>query len=123
MVENSLLRMRPFYLLTGRVLLCALCAPPCALSTLVPKPFAPPGQQSQDKIPDWCKPLPRPEYKSLERIQISDPWFDVYKVAPDTLAIYEPHQSEETIGYLVLGKDKAILFDTGMGISDLRKLI
>jgi glyoxylase-like metal-dependent hydrolase (beta-lactamase superfamily II) len=77
----------------------------------------------QAKIPDWCKPLPRPEYKSLERIQTSDPWFEVYKVAPKTLAIYEPHQSEETIGYLILGKDKAILFDTGMGISDLHKLI
>jgi glyoxylase-like metal-dependent hydrolase (beta-lactamase superfamily II) len=99
------------------LLLCALC-----ISALVPDLFSGPTA-AQDKIPDWCKPLPRPEYKSLERIQISDPWFEVYKVAPDTLAIYEPHQSEETIGYLILGKDKAILFDTGMGISDLHKLI
>jgi glyoxylase-like metal-dependent hydrolase (beta-lactamase superfamily II) len=75
------------------------------------------------QIPDWCKPLPRPEYKSLERIQVSDPWFEVYKVAPDTFAIYEPHQSEETISYLILGKDKALLFDTGMGISDIRKVV
>src|SRR5208283_1986717 len=78
---------------------------------------------AKSKIPDWCKPLPRPEYKSLERVKISDPWFEVYKVAPDTFAIYEPHQAEEVISYLILGKEKALLFDTGMGISDIRKLV
>jgi glyoxylase-like metal-dependent hydrolase (beta-lactamase superfamily II) len=75
------------------------------------------------QVPDWCKPLPRPEYKSLKRISISDPWFEVYKVAPDSFAIYEPHQSEETISYLIVGKEKALLFDTGMGISDIRKVV
>jgi glyoxylase-like metal-dependent hydrolase (beta-lactamase superfamily II) len=79
--------------------------------------------QTKTEAPDWCKPLPRPEYKSLERIQISDPWFEIYKIAPDTFAIYEPHQSEETISYLILGKQKALLFDTGMGISDIRKVV
>jgi glyoxylase-like metal-dependent hydrolase (beta-lactamase superfamily II) len=75
------------------------------------------------QIPDWCKPLPRPEYKSLERVKVFDPWFEVYKVTPNTFAIYEPHQSEETIGYLILGRDKTILLDTGMGISDVHKLV
>ena len=78
---------------------------------------------AQTSVPQWCKPLPRPEYQSLQRIQISDPWFEVYKVAPDTFAIYEPHQSEETIAYLIAGKQKALLFDTGMGISDIRKVV
>jgi glyoxylase-like metal-dependent hydrolase (beta-lactamase superfamily II) len=85
----------------------------CALSLC-------PGSPAQ--VPDWCKPLPRSEYKSLQRIPVSDPWFEVYKVALNTIAIYEPHQSEETISYLILGKDKALLLDTGMGISDLRKV-
>ena len=84
-------------------------------------PFALAAQERR-QIPDWCKPLPRPEYKTLERVKVSDPWFEVYKPAPDTFAIYEPHQSEETIGYLILGQHKAILFDTGMGISDVHKL-
>jgi len=74
-------------------------------------------------MPDWCKPLPRPEYKTLKRVQVSDPWFEVYKVAADTYAIYEPHQSEEVISYLILGKEKVALFDTGMGISDIRKVV
>jgi glyoxylase-like metal-dependent hydrolase (beta-lactamase superfamily II) len=67
--------------------------------------------------------LPRPEYKALEQVQVSDAWFEVYKVATNTYAIYEPHQSEEVISYLILGKQKALLFDTGMGISDIRKVV
>ena len=54
---------------------------------------------------------------------MSDPWFEVYEVAADTYAIYEPHQSEEVISYLILGKRKAILFDTGMGISDIKQVV
>ena len=95
-----------------------------ALGQALPSgPNAVPSASQQRKIPEWCKPLPRPEYKSLQRIPVSDPWFEVYNVALNTIAIYEPHQSEETISYLILGKDKALLLDTGMGISDLRKVV
>src|SRR5260221_11716589 len=78
---------------------------------------------AQQPIPaDWCRALPRPEYKTLERVPITDPWFEVYKPAPNVFAIYEPHQAEETIGYLIVGHKKALLFDTGMGISDIKKV-
>ncbi|HEY6946370.1 MAG TPA: MBL fold metallo-hydrolase [Candidatus Acidoferrum sp.] len=73
-------------------------------------------------IPEWCKPLPRPEYKALLRMPVNDPWFEVYRVAPGTFAIYEPHQEEETISYLIVGTKQAVLFDTGMGISSIRKV-
>jgi Metallo-beta-lactamase superfamily len=78
---------------------------------------------AQAPIPDWCRALPRPEYKTLERVSISDPWFEVYKPAQGVFAIYEPHQAEETISYLIVGEKRALLFDTGMGISDLKKVI
>jgi glyoxylase-like metal-dependent hydrolase (beta-lactamase superfamily II) len=74
------------------------------------------------ETPEWCRGLPRPEYKALERVAVSDPWFEVYKVTPGVFAIYEPHQAEETIGYLILGDKRALLFDTGMGISDVKKI-
>ncbi len=53
---------------------------------------------------------------------MSDAWFEVYKPAPGVFAIYEPHQAEETIGYLIVGQKRALLFDTGMGISDIKKV-
>jgi len=77
---------------------------------------------AQVSNPDWCRALPRPEYKSLERVPVSDPWFEVYKPAPNVFAIYEPHQAEETIGYLIVGEKRALEFDTGMGISDFRRV-
>jgi glyoxylase-like metal-dependent hydrolase (beta-lactamase superfamily II) len=97
----------------------AACAPAFVHSVLNDSASA---ASAEAEKPDWCKALPRAEYKTLERVLVSDPWFEVYKVAPDTFAIYEPHQAEETIAYLILGKEKALLFDTGMGISDIRKL-
>lgn len=77
---------------------------------------------AQGAIPDWCRALPHPEYKNLQRIPVSDAWFEVYKPAPGVFAIYEPHQSEETIGYLITGTKRALLFDTGMGISDIKEV-
>jgi len=66
---------------------------------------------------------PRERLKyGIERVAVGDPWFEVYKPAPGVYAIYEPHQSEEVISYLIVGKERALLFDTGMGISDIKKL-
>jgi glyoxylase-like metal-dependent hydrolase (beta-lactamase superfamily II) len=98
------------------ILLCALCVPFSVVSALNPA-------VASAQIPDWCKELPRPEYKKLERVPVSDAWFEVYKVAAATYAIYEPHQSEEVISYLILGNRKALLFDTGMGIGDIKKVV
>src|SRR5208282_848987 len=53
---------------------------------------APPGlAQSLNSFltPDWCRQLPRPKYKQLERVPSVDPWFEVYRIAPGVFAIYE----------------------------------
>ena len=63
--------------------------------------------------PEWCEKLPRPAYSKLERVPTADPWFEVYKIRRGVFAIYEPHQLEEVISYLIIGSDKALLFDTG----------
>lgn len=73
--------------------------------------------------PEWCRNLPRPEYRKLESITVPDKWFEVYRIRPGVFAIYEPHQQEEVISYLILGKKRAVLFDTGMGISNIKKLV
>ena len=71
----------------------------------------------------WWEKLPRPIYSSFERINVGQEWYEVYKLSGDTLAIYEPYQFEEAISYLVLGKEKGVLVDTGTGIGNLRKLV
>jgi glyoxylase-like metal-dependent hydrolase (beta-lactamase superfamily II) len=73
--------------------------------------------------PDWCKNLPRPAYSKLQRVPIVDSWFEVYKIRSGVFAIYEPHQLEEVISYLITGSHRALLFDTGMGISDIQAVV
>ena len=97
------------------LLLCALCVSALNFSAFV--------TPQQTEKPDWCKPLPRTEFKNWVRVPIADPWFEVYIISAGVYAIYEPHQSEETISYLIVGHDKAILFDTGMGIRDIKQVV
>jgi len=73
--------------------------------------------------PDWCRQLPRPQYKHLERVPSADPWFEVYRIAPGVFAIYEPHQYEEVISFLILGEKRAAMFDTGLGIGDIKRVV
>src|ERR1051326_475372 len=80
-------------------------------------------QTSAPAVPNWCRKLPRPEYRKLEWVSVPDPWFEVYRIRPGVFAIYEPHQSEEVISYLIVGKNRALLFDTGMGISNIRRIV
>lgn len=111
-----LLGLRKFSVLS-RLTACAILA--AALASACGQAL--PAQSTQDK-PAWCSQPRRPEFARLERVPLSDTWFEVYKVAPGVFAIFEPHQSEETIGYLILGSRQAVLFDTGMGIGDLKAL-
>ncbi len=69
----------------------------------------------------WWESLPRKIYSSLDRVKTSQPWFEVYHIDPDIYAIYEPYQFEETISYLIIGKEKAALIDTGDGIANIKK--
>jgi glyoxylase-like metal-dependent hydrolase (beta-lactamase superfamily II) len=73
--------------------------------------------------PQWCQNLPRPASSKLDRVEVADPWFEVYRIRPDVFAIYEPHQLEEVISYLIVGRRKALLFDTGMGISNIQAVV
>jgi len=71
---------------------------------------------------DWWNALPRKVYSELRKLESNQSWFEVYKIEPDIYVFYEPGQFEEVISYLVLGKKKAALIDTGCGIGNVKKL-
>jgi glyoxylase-like metal-dependent hydrolase (beta-lactamase superfamily II) len=71
----------------------------------------------------WCgRPL-RPAWDALERVAVPGEWFAVFRVGPGVLAIHEPYQAQEVISYLVLGEERALLFDTGMGLAPIRPVV
>jgi glyoxylase-like metal-dependent hydrolase (beta-lactamase superfamily II) len=75
--------------------------------------------QGEPIRPEWCRELPRPEYKKLERVLSDEPWFEVYRIRPSVFALYEPKQFEEVISYLIVGNKRALLFDTGLGVGKI----
>jgi len=71
---------------------------------------------------EWWKALPRAGYSGLQKLESSQPWFEVYKIDPAVYAFYEPGQFEEVMSYLVVGGEKAALIDTGCGIGNVKTL-
>ncbi|MGI8482849.1 MAG: MBL fold metallo-hydrolase [Thermomicrobiales bacterium] len=47
-------------------------------------------------------------------------WFDIREAEHGTFIIEEPFHVEKVKSYLIVGSDRAILLDTGMGIADIR---
>ena len=72
---------------------------------------------------NWFDCLPRPQYASLLKIEAADPWFSVYQLRSNIFALYEDKHFQEVISYLIIGSDKALLIDTGLGIGDICKTV
>jgi len=82
--------------------------------------------QVQDRGADrdnWWEKLPRPEWAAYEKLNLDEDWFEVYAIADDIYAIYEPGQFEEVMSFLIIGTERALLFDTGLGIGDMRAVV
>ena len=50
-------------------------------------------------------------------------WFTIEKIDNKTYAISEYQHWEESHSYLLLGSDKALLIDTGLGISNIKEIV
>ena len=84
------------------------------------------NEQVQNRGADkdnWWDKLPRPEWSAFERIDLPDGWFEVYRIDDEIYAIYEPGQFEEVISFLIVGESRALLFDTGLGIGNIRDVV
>jgi len=84
-----------------------------------------PEQVPEATVPEvrWCDEIPLPVYDNLERVPVTQDWFEVHIVAEGVYSISEPYQFQEVISYLILGSERALLFDTGMGIGHISSLV
>jgi len=71
----------------------------------------------------WWDELPLPEWRAFQQVPTDDEWFEVYRLEDGLFAIYEPGQFELVISYLIVGDERALLFDTGLGIGNIRQLV
>lgn len=73
----------------------------------------------------WKDDKPREYYAKYEKVEVKNGqgWFEVYKLPGGVYGICEPSQFQEVNLFLVPGTEKALLFDTGMGIKEIRPLV
>jgi glyoxylase-like metal-dependent hydrolase (beta-lactamase superfamily II) len=71
----------------------------------------------------WCEQPTRPALKKLREVKSKSDWFKVYAVGDGVYAIIEPYNYQEVISHLIIGKEKALLFDTGMGLDSISLIV
>ena len=73
----------------------------------------------------WRDGAPREYYSKYEKrsIENNQGWYDVYQLPGEVFAICEPQHFQEVNAYLIIGQDRSMLFDTGMGICDIKAVV
>lgn len=74
---------------------------------------------------DWWDQMPRAAWAGYELVELPEDqdWFEVYRITDTIFAFYEMGQFEEAISYLILGDERALLFDSGIGVGDMHGLV
>jgi glyoxylase-like metal-dependent hydrolase (beta-lactamase superfamily II) len=73
----------------------------------------------------WAEGLPRAWRglgPRLETASAASSWFEVHLLPCGGWALYEPGHFQEVISFLFAGRERALLWDTGLGIGDLKAL-
>jgi len=72
----------------------------------------------------WLESMPPKSWEMFRPVTVEGrQWFWIYKMPGNVYALYEPYQEESVISYLILGEESALLWDTGMGISNIRECV
>ena len=73
----------------------------------------------------WKSPDPREYYTKYNKIDVKNGngWFECYELPGDVYAICEPQHLQEVNCFLIFGKERALMLDTGMGICNIRPLV
>ena len=61
--------------------------------------------------------------RAQEPLPPEEQWFQVQKIDDRTFAIKEVRYWQYNVNYLILGSERAILFDTGPGVYSIRKVV
>lgn len=67
---------------------------------------------------------PRPYYEKYEEVSVNcrNGWFRVYRLPGNVFAIVEPLHCQEVNSFLIVGDDRALLWDTGEGFFDITEI-
>ncbi len=61
----------------------------------------------------------QPDNQEYEPVKINSEWFEVSYLGDRIYSIEEPESSQGNVSYLILGDDRALMFDTGCGENEV----
>jgi glyoxylase-like metal-dependent hydrolase (beta-lactamase superfamily II) len=70
-----------------------------------------------------CDAPRNPLFAKYEKLDVTDGWFEVYRLPGGVYALWEPRQSEHVFSYLITGERQALLFDSGFGIGHIDAVV
>ncbi|MEE4659513.1 MAG: MBL fold metallo-hydrolase [Halieaceae bacterium] len=70
-----------------------------------------------------CANLPNEVNRTLPLSDASDAWFQVYHTGEGVYSIVEPYHVQGAISHLIIGTDRALMFDTGIGLLPIRPVV
>src|SRR5260370_42364959 len=70
-----------------------------------------------------CDAPRNPVFAKYEKLDVTDGWFEVYRLPGGVYALFEPRQSEKVFSYLMVGEKRALLFDSGFGIGHMNAVV
>ena len=70
----------------------------------------------------WNPPL-RPQFTEYETVCTDSNWYTVLKIRDDIYALCERKHFQEVISFLIIGSEKALLWDTGMGFFPILPIV
>ena len=103
-----------------RTLFCLLgaavgagCAP--ELQAVAPGAVAKPSVEAEQAMRQSLAEI----LESARRVPNTSRWFEVLQLPNDVYAFWEPGHSEKVNAFLILGTERDVLYDTGMGIASI----
>lgn len=71
----------------------------------------------------WCDAPPKPQIAALTQVDSGEDWFKVYALVEGVFVITEPRQAEGVNSFLIVGSKRAVLFDSGLGVARISKVV
>src|SRR5260370_28095756 len=57
-----------------------------------------------------CEAPRNPVFAKYEKLDVTDGWFEAYRLPGGAYALFEPRQAEQVFLYLIVGEKRALLF-------------
>jgi glyoxylase-like metal-dependent hydrolase (beta-lactamase superfamily II) len=73
--------------------------------------------------PAFCSQPESKAFSHYKKLDVSDGWFEVYELPGHVYAMYEPRQDQQVLCYLIVGRKRALLFDSGLGMGHLHEVV